>query len=158
MDWIEHHNDIAHWGLGRDASGPIEVWAVGFEYPEDRTVYDAAWQYEVICKYDDGVTTSISNKHPMGCKWIGADGWVYVDRGKIDASNKDWIRRDFDPAFSMEMPNPDFGLGHAFMRPAETLTDMQTPILPVLTNCYFAPQITASRSYQLGVAVREAAE
>ena len=66
------------------------------------------------------------------------------------------IQRGFDPAFSMEMPNPDFGLGHAFMRPAETLTDMQTPILPVLTNCYYAPQITARRSYQLGVAVREA--
>jgi hypothetical protein len=68
------------------------------------------------------------------------------------------IKRGFDPAFSMEMPNPDFGLGHAFMRPAETLTDMQTPILPVLTNCYYAPQITAARSYQLGIAIREAIE
>lgn len=68
------------------------------------------------------------------------------------------IKRGFDPAFSMEMPNPDFGLGHAFMRPAETLTDMNTPILPVLTNCYYAPQITASRSYQLGIAIREAIE
>jgi aromatic ring-opening dioxygenase catalytic subunit (LigB family) len=68
------------------------------------------------------------------------------------------IKRGFDPAFSMEMPKPDFGLGHAFMRPAETLTDMQTPILPVLTNCYYAPQITAARSYQLGVAIREAIE
>ena len=68
------------------------------------------------------------------------------------------VEGGFDPAFSMEMPNPDFGLGHAFMRPAETLTDMQTPILPVLTNCYFAPQITGRRSYQLGVALREAIE
>jgi catalytic LigB subunit of aromatic ring-opening dioxygenase len=68
------------------------------------------------------------------------------------------VNRGFDPAFSMEMPNPDFGLGHAFMRPAETLTDMQTPILPVLTNCYFAPQITGRRSYQLGIALREAIE
>jgi hypothetical protein len=68
------------------------------------------------------------------------------------------IKRGFDPAFSMEMPKPDFGLGHAFMRPAETLTDMQTPIVPVLTNCYFAPQITGARSYQLGVAIREAIE
>ena len=44
------------------------------------------------------------------------------------------------------------------MRPAETLTDMQTPILPVLTNCYFAPQITGKRSYQLGIAIRDAIE
>ena len=68
------------------------------------------------------------------------------------------IKRGFDPAFSMEMPKPDFGLGHAFMRPAETLTDMQTPIIPVLTNCYFAPQITGARSYQLGIAIRESVE
>jgi hypothetical protein len=68
------------------------------------------------------------------------------------------IKRGFDPAFSMEMPNPDFGLGHAFMRPAETLTDMQTPILPVLTNCYYAPQITGARAYQLGIAIRESIE
>ena len=25
MDWIGHHNDIAHWGLGMDKSGPIKV-------------------------------------------------------------------------------------------------------------------------------------
>ena len=66
------------------------------------------------------------------------------------------VKHDFDPAFSLEMPNPDFGLGHAFMRPSETLTDMQTPILPVLTNCYYAPQITARRSHQLGLAIRNA--
>ena len=27
MDWIGHHNDIAHWGLGMDKSGPISVEA-----------------------------------------------------------------------------------------------------------------------------------
>jgi hypothetical protein len=44
------------------------------------------------------------------------------------------------------------------MRPSETLTDMKTPVLPVLTNCYFAPQITGKRSWQMGVAIREAIE
>ena len=32
----------------------------------------------------------------MGAKWIGEDGWVYVNRGKIDASNQEWIRESFD--------------------------------------------------------------
>lgn len=97
MDWIGHHNDIAHWGLGRDGSGPVEVKAVGFEYPEDRTVWNSAWNYEVICKFDDGVTSSISNKHPMGCKWIGESGWVHVDRGSLTASEPEWVKREFDP-------------------------------------------------------------
>jgi predicted dehydrogenase len=97
MDWIGHHNDICHWGLGRDLSGPIEVQAKGFQYPEDRTVWNSAWAYEVACKYDDGVATSISNKHPMGAKWIGEGGWVHADRGKLEASTPEWTKREFDP-------------------------------------------------------------
>ncbi|MBI4606200.1 MAG: Gfo/Idh/MocA family oxidoreductase [Planctomycetes bacterium] len=97
MDWIGHHNDIAHWGLGRDESGPIEVKAAGFEYPEDRTVWNSAWNYEVLCTFDDGVTSSISNRHPMGCKWIGEAGWVHVDRGRLEASDPAWVKKEHDP-------------------------------------------------------------
>lgn len=97
MDWIGHHNDICHWGLGRDASGPSEVKASGFEYSEDRTVWNSAWKYEVTCTFDDGVTSSLSNKHPMGCKWIGEAGWIHADRGKLEASNPEWVKREFDP-------------------------------------------------------------
>jgi len=97
MDWIGHHNDISHWGLELDRSGPIKVKAVGFEYPEDRSLWDSAWKYEIICKYESGVESSISNKNPMGCKWTGDAGWVFVDRGKLEASNPDWVKREFDP-------------------------------------------------------------
>jgi Catalytic LigB subunit of aromatic ring-opening dioxygenase len=65
------------------------------------------------------------------------------------------MRHGFDPAFSLDMPKPDRGIGHAFLRPAESLTDFTTPIVPVFLNCYYAPQPTALRCYQLGVAVRE---
>ncbi len=63
------------------------------------------------------------------------------------------MRRGFDPAFSLDMPKPDRGIGHAFLRPAESLTDFTTPIVPVFLNCYYAPQPTALRCYQLGAAV-----
>jgi len=53
------------------------------------------------------------------------------------------------------MPKPDRGIGHAFLRPAESLTDFTTPIVPVFLNCYYAPQPTALRCYQLGVGVGE---
>src|SRR5690606_35679088 len=97
MDWIGHHNDIAHWALGYDESGPVEVRAVGFEYPEDRRVWNAAWKYEVQCKDADGVTTSISNRHRLGCKWIGEDGWIFVTRGTARASNETWLAEGFVP-------------------------------------------------------------
>lgn len=95
MDWIGHHNDIAHWGLGLDKSGPTKVEAVGFEFAKTG-MWDQATNYEVKCEFAGGYTSSISNKHRMGAKWIGEDGWIWVDRGKIDASNKEWIREKND--------------------------------------------------------------
>ncbi len=97
MDWIGHHNDIAHWGLDMDRSGPVEVQAAGFEYAADRTVWDSAWKYEVRCKYATGTTSSISNRYERGCKWIGEDGWVFVARGKFRASSPEWTKNGFNP-------------------------------------------------------------
>ncbi len=65
------------------------------------------------------------------------------------------MRRGFDPAFCLDMPKPEGGVGHAFLRPAESLTDFTTPLVPVFVNCYYAPQPTAARCHQLGLAVRE---
>jgi hypothetical protein len=33
----------------------------------------------------------------MGTKWIGTDGWVWVDRSGFDASNQDWVKWDAVP-------------------------------------------------------------
>lgn len=65
------------------------------------------------------------------------------------------MKRGFDPAFSMDMPKPAEGIGHAILRPAQSITDLRTPIVPVLINCYYAPQPTAARCYRLGKAVGE---
>ncbi len=68
------------------------------------------------------------------------------------------MKRGFDPAFSMDMPKPEKGVGHAILRPAESLTDMHTPIVPLLLNCYYAPQPTAERCYEFGKALKGAIE
>ncbi len=95
MDWIGHHNDIAHWGLGLDKSGPVQVEAVGFEFP-NKGMWDGPTKYEVKCQFAEGYTSSISSENRMGTKWIGENGWIWVDRGKIEASNKEWIREKTD--------------------------------------------------------------
>jgi hypothetical protein len=68
------------------------------------------------------------------------------------------MKRGFDPAFCMDMPKPERGIGHAILRPAESLTNWDIPIVPVLLNCYYAPQPTAGRCYELGKAVRDVIE
>ncbi len=92
MDWIGHHCDIAHWGLGFDNSGPSEVEGSG-ELPPAKAVWDTAPKYRFELKYPQNITMTIAGGYPdfkSGCKWIGTEGWVYVDRGKFDASNAAW--------------------------------------------------------------------
>lgn len=96
MDWIGHHNDIAHWGMGYENSGPKRVEAIGWTWAEAE-VYDTPVQYEVASEYPDGKSGLISTKLRNGTKWIGENGWVWVDRGKIEASNPAWLEEKFVP-------------------------------------------------------------
>ena len=96
MDWIGHHNDIAHWGAGMDGSGPEEVEAIGWTQ-SSTDVYDTPVDYEIRCVYPGGVDWVIASHLPMGTRWIGEEGWVAVDRGKLTASDERWTRPDYDP-------------------------------------------------------------
>ncbi|HVJ66589.1 MAG TPA: Gfo/Idh/MocA family oxidoreductase, partial [Caulifigura sp.] len=95
MDWIGHHNDIAHWGIGQELGGPTKVAAVGWTMP-DFDIYDTPIDYEMACDYPGGITSRISTKVTGGTKWIGDDGWLWVNRGKIKASNPKLLAKDFD--------------------------------------------------------------
>jgi len=92
LDWIGHHCDIAHWGLDFDNSGPSEVEGSG-DLPPANAVWNAAPKYRFELKYPKGVTMTIAGGYPDikgGVKWIGTEGWVWVDRGGFEASNPDW--------------------------------------------------------------------
>jgi len=101
LDWIGHHGDIAHCGLGFDLTGPSEIEGHG-EFPPADAAWNTATKYHVECKYRKEVThypvdvvMTISGGSPaigMGTKWIGTDGWVWVDRAGFDASNPAWIK------------------------------------------------------------------
>jgi predicted dehydrogenase len=102
MDWIGHHCDIAHWGLANpkfgcgpdDAVGPLEVSATA-EYPDKNAVWNTATKFRIDCKYPNDVQVVIAGGHgdiKGGAKWIGPNGWVRVDRGTIEASDKQFIR------------------------------------------------------------------
>jgi predicted dehydrogenase len=106
LDWIGHHGDIAHWGLGFDLSGPSEVEAFG-EFPPANAIWNTATKYMVNCLYRKDVTGYSNDVHltiaggsgaiSMGTKWIGTDGWVWVDRSGFDASNPEWAKGDSLP-------------------------------------------------------------
>lgn len=96
MDWIGHHNDIAHWGIGSENAGPVRVESRGWTWPETEA-YDTPVQYEVHSRYAGGIEGVISTRLRPGTTWHGENGWVWVDRGKIEASNPEWLAEGFEP-------------------------------------------------------------
>ncbi len=98
MDWIGHHGDIAHWGMGWDYTGPIEVEGRG-DFPTSG-IYNSALRYRVTAKYADGTPMVIAGGHPdirSGTRWIGEYGWVYVDRGKFETHPAGLVNEVIDP-------------------------------------------------------------
>ena len=100
-DWGAHHNDIVLWALGMDGSGPVSV--EGKQLVEMIPGgFTAASEYEVTWTYANGVvhecrsTTASAwhggvidkNRQQHGIKFIGSDGWIWVTRGVIEASDR----------------------------------------------------------------------
>lgn len=99
-DWAGHHIDIAHWGLGLDRTGPIEVKGEGV-YPAKTELYNVPLEYDFNCKYKTGVEIRVANSarlpHGMGVTWYGEDGWIHVDRGnKLTASKDNLLTKELD--------------------------------------------------------------
>jgi predicted dehydrogenase len=95
LDWVGHHCDIAHWGCGFDNSGPLEVEGKG-DFPPVDAVWNTCTKYRIELKYPGDIHMTMAGGHPdirSGTKWIGTDGWVWVDRGHFESSKEEW--RDY---------------------------------------------------------------
>jgi predicted dehydrogenase len=96
LDWIGHHCDIAHWGMDMDGSGPNELIPIQADFPPRDAVWNTATVYRAEAKYAGGITMTIAGGHDdikMGTKWIGTDGWVYVNRGAAYDASKPELKQ-----------------------------------------------------------------
>jgi predicted dehydrogenase len=98
-DWAGHHVDIAHWALGLDYTGPVEIEGKGL-YPRDGT-FDVPTQYKFTCKYANGLTLTVANDRQqpmgMGTVWYGEKGWIHVKRGLLEASDERILKEVIGP-------------------------------------------------------------
>ncbi len=106
-DWGAHHNDIVLWALDMDRSGPVSI--------EGKQLIDmipggftAASEYDVTYTYANGVVHTCKStlgsewwggvKDPdlqqHGIKFIGSDGWIWVTRGTIQASDPEILSQE----------------------------------------------------------------
>ncbi len=106
-DWGAHHNDIALWAMGLDRGGPVTVEGKALVKPIEGG-YTAPGQYEVEYTYANGVRhrcvsttadtifgSSERGAKPdaphHGVKFEGPEGWIFVTRGKAEASRPELL-------------------------------------------------------------------
>jgi predicted dehydrogenase len=70
-DWGAHHLDIAQWGLGMDASGPVQ--ALPPAKPGDQRGAKLVYANGIAVTHSDG----------FGVDFVGAEGRVRVNRGRF---------------------------------------------------------------------------
>ncbi|MBL7223645.1 MAG: Gfo/Idh/MocA family oxidoreductase [Candidatus Brocadiae bacterium] len=127
-----HQLDIAHWGMGWDGTGPLEVEGVG-EFPTDG-IWDAAYRYRFTCTYAGGIQMRVGSTNYMsgGIKWIGERGWIQVRRGGyIRAEPASLLEERIGPdEIHLASPNEGHRQGHRrdFLDCIKTREEPITPI------------------------------
>lgn len=122
-DWGAHHFDIAHWGLGYDETGPVEIIP-----PKERGAQSGA---RLI--YADGV--EILHCKGNGITFFGEKGRIYVNRGKFEV----WLGEeqkakdlgDCQPVLQELLPPNAIRLYNSFDHLGDWLTSMRTRKPPI---------------------------
>jgi predicted dehydrogenase len=120
-DWGAHHNDIARWGIGLD--GPISVEAKVIT-PAILGGYNTPKEFEATLGWANGVTQRVrttTDDSPSGqvlkpdgqrngVKFIGADGWIWVNRDELSVSDDQLLHTPLnESAIKLEVSNDHMG-------------------------------------------------
>ncbi len=90
--WGAHHLDTAHWAMGTEYTGPIEVEAEA-SFPSSG-LWNVHGDFHVWAKYANGVNMEVSGAFPNGVKFIGSEGWIFVSRGNVTVTSSDPTKAD----------------------------------------------------------------
>jgi predicted dehydrogenase len=103
-DWGAHHMDIGYWAIGLPAPTLIESKALTQPIPGGYTTIS---DYEVKFTYPNGVVFNVRSTpdddpfggtikkdgQRNGIRFEGSDGWIWVNRDEIKASDMDMLRQ-----------------------------------------------------------------
>ncbi|MDB4610213.1 Gfo/Idh/MocA family oxidoreductase [bacterium] len=138
-DWGAHHHDIVLWGLGLDRSGPISIEGKS-KVSMIEGGFSAASEYKIHYNYANGVqhtTESTADDNPSGglireqgkrhgIMFEGTEGWIWVTRGKIKASDQDLLDTPL-PSNAKRLYHSDNHMGNFF----ECISTRKQPICNV---------------------------
>ena len=103
-DWGAHHMDIGYWAVGLPAPIHIESKSLATPIPGGFTTIS---EYEVKFTYANGVIFNVrttADDSPFGgvinpagqrngIRFEGTDGWIWVNRDKIEATNRELLSK-----------------------------------------------------------------
>ncbi len=89
--WGAHHIDSAHWAMGTEYTGPVEVWGSA-QFPASG-LWDVHGPFRTEAVYADGVRMIVTGDFPNGIKFIGTEGWVFVSRGNETVTASDPVAK-----------------------------------------------------------------
>ena len=113
--WGIHHIDIAQWGGGTERTGPVEVEGSA-TFPYDDALCDNPISWDTRMKYANGVKLIFTGDGPgftgvrHGITFEGTDGWVWVNRGGIEAEPESLLKDPFGPD-DIRLPVSNFHQG-----------------------------------------------
>jgi predicted dehydrogenase len=78
-DWGAHYIDMAHWGMGTEDTGPVEIEGKG-DFPGVGELWNTATSFAFECQYANGVKMTVKSGGG-GVRFEGTDGWVDLAGG-----------------------------------------------------------------------------
>jgi len=98
-----HSNDMAHWGMGLDTGGPVEMECLDAKFLPDVSLFNAATETRFRCRYASGVELLCeTGPESVQTRFEGTDGWLQTGYRGTTAS---------DPALLAGLPEPGKGTG-----------------------------------------------
>ncbi|MDO4570258.1 MAG: Gfo/Idh/MocA family oxidoreductase [Planctomycetia bacterium] len=133
-NWGVHHLDIAGWGVPEIFESPFDIEGSGVLPSHGMADTWIAWRMKMT--YDSGLVlnfTNTGNPYAQGCRFVGDEGWVHVNRRDIEASNPALLSVSFKDSDALLHASPawsDSYTAHTadFFRSIRTRQDPVSPV------------------------------